>query len=74
MSSQFEDALLCEPGNVREFATNISLLLSDKELANQIGKRGQTLAKEIFGVRHNVAPVIKVMKEKGLARNSCVGG
>lgn len=58
------DALLCEPGNVRELAASISLLLSDNELANRIGKQGQTLAQEVFDVKCNVARMIAVLDEK----------
>jgi len=66
------DALLCEPGNVRELVTNISLLLSDKALADQIGKRGQMLAREKFDVKFNVTRMIAVLGGKGIARTTGV--
>lgn len=54
-------ALLCEPGNVQELASNICKLLSNDALAKQIGKQGQLLASEVFGVKPNVSRVLSIL-------------
>ncbi len=61
-------AMLCEPGNVRDLAANISLLLSDEELAAQISKQSRVLAEEAFDASINVANVIEMLGKSSSAK------
>jgi glycosyltransferase involved in cell wall biosynthesis len=57
------NAMLCEPGSVSDLALNISLLLNDEKLAEQISKQGRALAQEAFDAEINVNKMIKLLSE-----------
>jgi len=53
-----ENALLIEPGNVKELTTAISLLIQDAELRRKIGMRAREDVAANYTWQHNVQNVI----------------
>jgi glycosyltransferase involved in cell wall biosynthesis len=45
------NALLPEPGNVDDFATNLRFALDNPELAEKIGRNGEKIANEVFNYK-----------------------